>query len=128
MILGVGTDLVEIQRIRDSIAKGNRLARRILTPAEQSYVEEKQDPAPFIAARFAAKEAILKALGTGLADGINWTDMEIQRDAKGAPSVHLSGRAAEIATTKGGQTIHISLSHTRNQALAFALAEGNPPQ
>ncbi len=124
MILGIGTDFIEIQRIRGSHQKSpGRLMQRILTPAEQTYIAEKQDPIPYLAARFAAKEAILKALGTGLAQGINWTDMEIARDALGAPSVHLSGRAAEIAKEKGITKIHISLSHTQTAALAFAVAE-----
>jgi holo-[acyl-carrier protein] synthase len=124
MILGIGTDFIEVQRIRDSLHKsGERLLDRILTPKEREYVSEKKDPAPFVAARFAAKEAILKALGTGLAQGIHWTDMEVLRDALGAPSVELSGRAAEIAEEKGIERIHISLSHTEMGALAFAVAE-----
>ncbi len=124
MIRGIGTDFIEIQRIRDSHQKNpGSLIARILTPSEQDYIAEKQDPIPYLAARFAAKEAILKALGTGLAQGINWTDMEIVRDALGAPSVNLSGRAAEIADEKGITRIHISLSHTQTAALAFAVAE-----
>ncbi len=124
MIRGIGTDFIETQRIRNSLRKNaDRFIKRILTQAEQAYVAEKIDPAPYVAARFAAKEAILKALGTGLAKGINWTDMEILRDGSGAPSVKLSGQAKTIAQEKGIKTIHISLSHTQNAALAFAVAE-----
>jgi len=122
---GIGTDIVEIERIRQAVQKrGRRLLDRLFTPEEQALCGARRDPYPCYAGRFAAKEAVLKALGTGLA-GCHWTDVQIERDAAGAPVVRLAGPAAALA---GGARVLVSISHDRERALAFALAwEGDDP-
>ncbi len=125
MILSVGTDLVEVARIRRILGEqGERFLARVLTEGERRYCARKSDPAPSVAARFAAKEAVLKVLGTGLAQGLSWQGIEVVRDAHGAPAVRLHGTAAARARRLGIERVHLSLAHTKEHALAFALAEG----
>lgn len=123
-IVGIGIDLVSIERLRAVLARyGPRFVERVLTADERSYCERHQDPAPQVAARFAAKEAVLKALGIGLARGIRWQDVEVRRDGQGPPRIHLSGRAAEEAATLGVDRIHLSISHDHGTAVAMVILE-----
>ena len=118
-MLGIGTDIVEIERVRRSLEKwGQRLLDRLFTPEEQALCGARHDPCPCYAGRFAAKEAVLKALGTGLA-GCRWTDVRIGADPAGRPVVSLSGPAARL--TEEGDVL-VSISHDRGRALAFAVA------
>ncbi|MEH6565174.1 MAG: holo-ACP synthase [Halopseudomonas sp.] len=122
MIRGIGTDLVLVSRIEAVLGRqGERFARRILTDAEFRRFTVHKQPARYLAKRFAAKEAILKALGTGLAGGLSWQHMQIDNDAAGAPSVHLSGVAAARLQQGGGGRMLLSLSDEREQALAFVV-------
>ena len=125
MILGIGIDTIEIGRIRDSHERlGDRFIERILLPAEIDYCLKHKDPAPSLAARFAAKEAISKAFGTGISAALGWLDMEVARRAPGAPSVILHGKGKELLEARGGSNVHLSLSHTAHQATAMAILEG----
>jgi holo-[acyl-carrier protein] synthase len=122
MIRGIGTDLVLVGRIEAVLARqGERFARRILTEAEFQRFSGHGQPARYLAKRFAAKEAILKALGTGLAGGLSWQHMQIDNDAMGAPQVVLSGVAAQRLADGGGGRMLLSLSDEREQALAFVV-------
>lgn len=124
MILGIGIDLVEIQRIRDALERhGEAFARRILTEAEWEYCRLHADPAPCVAARFAAKEAISKALGTGIGTEVAWHDIEVVRGPAGQPSARLAGGAVQRMEGMGGTRIHLSLSHERGHAAAMAILE-----
>ncbi len=126
-ILGHGIDLVECDRIGALIEKHpDRFLARILTPAERTWVERFRDPVPHIAGRWAAKEAILKALGTGWRGGIAWTDMEILPDPMGRPLVALSGVAARIAGEMGICRILLSITHTDRHASASAIGVDDP--
>ncbi len=119
-LAGIGIDLVEVSRIRDMLQRhGERFKERTFAEAEIRYCDGCADPAMHYAARFAAKEAVAKALGTGFASGVSWTDIEITRAENGAPSVHLHGGAAKIADEKGAHVI-VSLTHTRELAAAQA--------
>jgi holo-[acyl-carrier protein] synthase len=123
-IVGIGVDLVSIERLRGVLDRyGARFLDRVLTADERTYCQRHQDQAPQVASRFAAKEAALKALGTGLARGIRWRDLEVRRDAQGPPRMYLSGRAAEEAAALGVARIHLSLSHDRNSAVAMVVLE-----
>lgn len=124
MIIGTGIDIVEIARFRKIFAgSGERFLNRVFTPEEQKFCLARKDPIPHFAARFAAKEAVFKALGTGWAKGVTWLDVEIQRREESFPVVLLQGTAQEIAASKGTGRIHISLTHTDNWAAATAILE-----
>ena len=120
MIIGVGVDLVEVDRLRLS-RHGERLLNRLFTLAERADCGTGPSRWPSLAARFAAKEAVLKALGTGLR-GMTWQDIEIRRDALGKPVTHLRGGAQARARAIGVGQVLVSLSHTREQAIAQAVA------
>lgn len=126
VILGHGIDLVDVARIKGLLERhGERFERRIYTEDELAYCNAQVKRRPeHLAARFAAKEAILKALGTGLSGGISWTELEVVRLPSGQPVVLLHGRAAEIAGARGITGWHISLSHTESSAAASAIAVG----
>lgn len=125
MILGVGIDLIEVDRIRSSFEKfGERFANRILRPGEMGYCLQHRDPAPFLAARFAAKEAISKAFGTGIGSELGWHDMEIKRKESGEPFVLLHEKGEALFKARGGARLHISLSHTVQHSTAIAILEG----
>ncbi|MCP4497131.1 MAG: holo-ACP synthase [Phycisphaerales bacterium] len=128
-IIGHGIDLVEIDRIeRMRVDHGPTFLDRCFTAGEQAYAESApRVRAERYAARFAAKEAILKAFGTGLREGIAWTDMDVVRNDLGAPSIVLSGEAAEFAATLGITSWMISISHTAELAMASVIAVGTPP-
>lgn len=125
MIVGIGTDMIEISRIEQSIEQfGERFLDRIFTPGEISYCQQKKKhSAESFAARFAAKEAAAKALGTGISRGISWKEIEVQRQPGGPPTLRLSGRAREIADRLGIARMSLSLTHSRELALAVAIAE-----
>jgi holo-[acyl-carrier protein] synthase len=124
MIIGTGIDIVEIARFRKILAgTGERFLNRVFTPEEQRFCLSRKDPAPHFAARFAAKEAVFKALETGWAKGVTWTDVEVRRQEQGAPVILLHGAAQEIAASKGAGRIHLSLTHTDNWAAATAILE-----
>jgi holo-[acyl-carrier protein] synthase len=122
-ILGIGTDLARIERFRKFLTPDNRVLERIYTADERHYALEKKDPAPHLAARFAAKEAFVKALGTGLRDGLSWQQVEVIRDSLGCPSLKLCGRAAEMLTERGARFVHLSYSHDGDYAVATVVLE-----
>jgi holo-[acyl-carrier protein] synthase len=128
MIIGHGIDLVDVARIAASIDRhGQRLLDRVFTPAEQAYAAGSKRRMEHLAARFAAKEAALKALATGWRSGIAWTDVEVVSQPSGAPALRITGRAAEIAADRGVTAWHISLTHTEAQAMASVIACGRAP-
>ena len=124
MILGTGIDIIEVARIAASFEKfGERFVNRILLPDETAYCLGHRRPAPFLAARFAAKEAISKAFGTGIGAQLGWQDMEVRRRESGEPFVVLHGKGAELFSARGAKKLHISLSHTESYAAATAILE-----
>lgn len=118
----VGSDIIEIQRIRETVRRRPGFWDRVLTPWEKAYCFGKKDPVPSLAGRFAAKEAILKCIGIGLR-GISWHDLEIKSGDQGAPRVCFSPRAKSILASQGLERIEISISHSRDYALAVAVGE-----
>ncbi|TCS39812.1 holo-ACP synthase [Reinekea marinisedimentorum] len=119
---GIGTDIVQVSRIRSSLEKqGERFVSRILTEAEQVVYAQRNKPANFVANRFAAKEAISKALGTGIAAGIRFTDIEVLPNERGAPRVALYGEAAARLTELQATDIHLSISDEKDYAVAFVV-------
>lgn len=124
MIKGTGVDIIEISRVKKSLAN-EHFIKRIYTDKEQQYCQSrKQMAVSSYAARFAAKEAVAKALGTGIAEGGLWTDIEILPDENGAPHVKLYGYFAYLATRRKIYNIYISLSHSKEYAVAQAVLEG----
>ena len=124
MILGTGIDIIEVARIAASFEKfGERFLNRILRPAEIAYALSHKNPAPFLAARFAAKEAISKAFGTGIGKHLGWQDMEVGRKESGEPFVILHGGGLHLLKERGGRIVHLSLSHTEHHATAMAILE-----
>lgn len=120
---GVGVDLARIGRFRRLLAEGSGVIDRVFTAGEKAYALTKREPAPHLAARFAAKEAFLKALGLGLRQGISWQDMEVERDDNGRPSLCLRGKAAAIGAERGLCAIHLSFSHDGDYAVATVILE-----
>ena len=124
-VLGIGIDIIEVSRIRSSLERhGERFHRKICTPAEAEYCTRMRDPAPFFAARFAAKEAVSKALGTGIGAACGWLDIEVRRKASGEPFIVLHAAGAETAKRLGIAQVLVSLSHTEHYAAAQAVACG----
>lgn len=124
MILGIGTDLAEVARIRQSIERfGERFLNRIYTDGERSYAGSKANAAERFAARFAAKEAGMKAIGTGWNFGVTWKDFEVVNERSGRPALRLSGVARTVAERLGVKRTSISLTHTREMALAIVILE-----
>lgn len=122
---GLGVDLARIERFRRLLqADKAAVVDRLFTTGEKSYALAKKDPAPYLAARFAAKEAFLKALGLGLRHGISWQHMEVIRDEFGKPSLQLTGRAAEIFQERGLSRLLLSYSHDGEYAFATVILEG----
>jgi holo-[acyl-carrier protein] synthase len=125
-VLGVGMDIVETKRIADSIERfGDRFLNRVFLDGEVAYSKSMKFPHLHLAARFAAKEAISKAFGTGIGKEIGWRDMEIVREPSGAPRVKLHGRAEAYAKAKGVREVHISLSHTAEYGAASVVIVGS---
>jgi len=124
MILGIGIDIIEVGRIQASHEKfGERFLNRILHPDEISYCLSHKMPGPFLAARFAAKEAISKAFGTGIGARLGWHDMEVRRKESGEPFVVLHGNGQKLLQERNARVVLISLSHTQNYAAAVAVLE-----
>ena len=124
MVLGLGTDLLETRRLQESIDRfGERFLERIFTAGEIAYCRRKKNAAESFAARFAAKEAGAKALGTGISRGVSWKEFEVRREVSGQPTLHLSGRAAELAGAMGVRRVQLSLTHSRELAMAVVVTE-----
>jgi holo-[acyl-carrier protein] synthase len=124
MIVGSGIDLVEIARIHASVERfGQRFLDRIFTASEQAYCLRKKKSAESLAARFAAKEAGAKALGTGISHGVNWLEIEVTREPSGRPTLHFHGRAAQIASGLGVAHVSVSLTHGADLAMATVILE-----
>src|ERR1043165_3823105 len=124
MITGIGIDTIQNDRIRDSIKRfGARFLNRIYTETETQYCNSCADPAIHFAARFAAKEAAFKALGTGWAAGVKWKDVEVQRLASGKPELHLHGEALAKATEMGAKRFYVSLTHDQLVSCAVVILE-----
>ena len=129
MIVGMGVDMAEVSRVRAAIERhGERFLQRVFTPVEIAYCRKYKDCYDRFAARFAAKEAAMKALGTGWRRGVTWRDFEISNLPSGKPCLRLSGKALEIYRSLGGMRLLVSLTHTGPYALAQVIIEGEPAQ
>jgi holo-[acyl-carrier protein] synthase len=125
MLVGTGIDVVEIERIAQSIERhGERFLRRVFTAGEIAYCQRKKNCAESFAARFAAKEAGAKALGTGIQHGIVWSEIEVRRMPGQRPTLHFSGRALAMAEDLGVKHVSLSLTHDRQTAMAMVQLEG----
>ncbi len=120
--VGLGVDIVEIERMARIIERSPAFTEKVYSAAERAYCDGHAHPEVHYATRFAAKEAVLKALGTGFSEGISWLDVEVRRTSKGRPYVVLTGRAREVAREMGVREIPISLSYTHTDAVACAMA------
>jgi len=121
----MGVDIAEVERIRAAIDRhGETFLRRLFTQRERSYCEQYRNKYERYAGRFAAKEAAMKALGTGWRRGVRWVDLEVVREESGRPTLALTGEAAEIAKQLGVRRIALSITHTESQALAQVIFEG----
>ena len=123
-VVGLGLDLVEVERLGAVIGRqGERFLRRVFTEGEREYCATKSEPAVFYAARFAAKEAVAKAFGTGIGAAIGWLDIEVVRNEAGAPEVRLWGKGAELAASRGVDRVFLSLTHTGGMAAASVVLQ-----
>src|SRR5688572_24611202 len=126
MIVGVGIDLVEVYRIRTVLVRTPRFAQRVFTERERTFCDGKgAAAAQSYAGRFAAKEALLKAIKTGWRGKITWQDIEVVCDESGAPELNITGEAAKILTERGADRVHLSISHTAEHAIAEVILERN---
>jgi holo-[acyl-carrier protein] synthase len=126
MIVGTGVDIAEVGRIRAAMERfGDRFLKRVFTPDEARYCLGKPNASERLAARFAAKEAGMKAIGTGLRHGITWRDVEVVRLPGQRPMLKFGGKAAEFAARLGCKRTHLSLSHTADQAIAHVILESD---
>ena len=124
MIVGTGIDITEVPRIAAAIARhGERFLKRVFTAAEIRYCESKKNKAERYAARFAAKEAAMKAVGTGWRGGVSWTDIEVTREPGGRPTLRLSGKVKQHADRLGARRASLSLTHTEQTAMAQVILE-----
>ncbi len=124
MIVGTGIDISEVPRIAESIQRfGDRFLRRVFTEGEIKYCESKANRIERYAARFAAKEAAMKALGTGWSHGVRWRDIEVSRQPGSRPTIKFHGKAAEFAAKLKAKNVALSLSHTPQQAIAQVILE-----
>ena len=124
MIISIGVDIIEVQRVRETIERTPRFAERVFTAAERAYCESRGTvAAQHYAARFAAKEAALKALQTGWSGGISWQDVEVSAKASGAPVISFHGRARELYEATGATSAHVSIAHTAERAIAEVILE-----
>ena len=124
MIVGTGIDIAEVRRIAESIERfGARFLHRVFTEAEIEYCDSKANRAERFAARFAAKEAAMKALGTGWNHGVRWRDVEVARKPGSRPTIRFHGKAAEFAARLGANNVALSLTHTPEQAIASVILE-----
>ncbi|MCB1700701.1 MAG: holo-ACP synthase [Pseudomonadales bacterium] len=121
-MISIGTDILRIARIDTVLERlGERFVARILTPAEQQEYRASKQPARLLAKRFAAKEAVAKALGSGIGRGVSWQDIAIGHDSQGAPLVTLSGGALQVANRRGGSRVELSLADEVDYVVAFAV-------
>ena len=121
-VVGVGIDQIEVSRIRDSVDKhGDHFLKKIFSENEQSYCKDKADPAPYLAARFAAKEAVAKAFGTGFGKEFGWLDSEIIHGDAGEPILSFTPRATELLKSKGAEKALVSLTHLETVASAIVI-------
>ena len=126
MIKGIGTDIVKVSRIGDMMARhSTRFLGRVFTPQEILQASNCKPEKLYFAARWAAKEAFSKALGTGIGEKCAWLDINVVSDPNGRPSLEISGTALETARKKGVENIQVSISHEDNYAIAFVVLEGN---
>ncbi len=128
MIVGVGIDLIETARIERSAQRfGDRFLQRIFLPSEIEYCQGMKFPARHLAARFAAKEAVSKAFGTGIGERLGWKDIEVRRNPDGMPFLVLHGQGEILARARGVNRTHLSLTHHEDAAAAVAVLESDPP-
>jgi len=125
MIIGIGVDIVEIERFRKVVERlKDRFLLRVFAPGERNFCDNHRNSVPHFAVRFAAKEAVFKALGTGWAKGVTWLDVEVLRERQDPPRLLLSGEALRLSENKGVRNLHLSLSHTEHSAIAMVVLEG----
>ena len=122
-VMGLGTDIVQIDRLELQLSKSDKLAKRVLTEREFAQFEQHNYPARFLAKRFAAKEAVAKALGTGIGRGVSWQHMEITRNTDGRPLMQLTGGARQKADQMNVASVHLSYSDEREYVVAFAVLD-----
>ena len=124
MIFGTGIDIIEINRIKNSIQKySNRFEQKVFTQKEVDYCHSQADPAKHFAARFSVKEAVLKCFGTGITGGVLWKDIEVDKQKSGQPVLNLYGKGRELFGRLKLKRIHISITHDKKYAIAHAIAE-----
>lgn len=123
MVFGIGTDIIEIQRVADKLRRTGSLKKRIFTPREIAYCESKAKSAQHFAARFAAKEAFLKAIGTGWSRGYRFIDIEILNNERGKPELLVQGKVKDFCRENGITGFHVTLSHSRDLAKAVVVLE-----
>ncbi len=125
MVVGLGVDIVEVERIRKALEDQPAMIRRVFTRPEAEYCTGRKNQYQHFAGRFAAKEAALKALGTGWAEGIRWRDVEVSSEPSGKPLLHFHGRAREVFDSLDASTIFLTITHARAYAVAVVMLEGN---
>lgn len=123
MIYGIGTDIASVMRIQQSVEKNPRFAEKLFTPLEQAYCEARGSKYQSYAARFAAKEAVMKAFGTGWSERVHWKNIEVIKEGDKAPAIRLHEDTLELANELGIRQIHLSLSHEKEYAIAFVVME-----
>jgi holo-[acyl-carrier protein] synthase len=124
-IFGTGTDIIEVQRVKKAIENSKSFKQKVFSQNEITYCDSISSPMQSYTARFAAKEAFLKAIGTGWADGIKWTEISVEKNEKGAPFLILSGKTLDIFHSLNCKKIHLSLSHIKDYAVAFVIIESD---
>ncbi|MBL4653892.1 MAG: holo-ACP synthase [Flavobacteriales bacterium] len=124
MILGIGVDIAEVDRITRSVSDGNHFKKRVFTEIEQNYCDGLKNFGESYAARYAAKEALFKALGTGWRGELKFTEVEVVNNELGKPKIFLHGEAKRMADKMGVKSVHVSLSHTKETAIAYLILEG----
>jgi holo-[acyl-carrier protein] synthase len=123
-VLGIGVDLIRVERLTEALERfGARMEQRLFTEAERTYCRSHKDPLPHLAARFAAKEAAFKAIGTGLSGGVGWKDAEVHQPGGRQPRLEYHGRALEHFRSLGGERTHLSISHDGGFAVACVVIE-----
>jgi holo-[acyl-carrier protein] synthase len=127
MIVGLGVDLIEIERVKQAHLKhGARFIKRLYTPAEASYCLKKKDPYPSLAGRFAAKEAVIKAFGHGFGGRWKWIHIEVTRELSGKPTLKLSGIMEKLRIKRKIKRVHLTIAHSKRDATAVVLLESDP--
>jgi holo-[acyl-carrier protein] synthase len=126
VVVGIGVDIVEVERIRRALEGSGAMVRRVFTEEEIQYCTERKNRFQHFAGRFAAKEAALKALGTGWQEGIRWKDVEVVAGELGAPQIRLSGKARERFEKIGADRAHVTITHAEAYAVSVVLLESNP--